>query len=135
MIKYKDKQVMVTKDVDANTVIVQYTDGKEEIVQRHELVDDGQSVMLPGPADRLPPVTKTVPGKEINIHIPDRDIEIPYTKEQLAEQAEARKTDKASVEKRAKAAQEKAKADQAAYDKAAKQADSKGPVTVKSPWL
>lgn len=111
MITYKDKEITGYKDVDALTVIVKYPDGKEEIVKRDELVNDGVVKMVPGPADRLPPVTKTIPGKEINIHIPDRDVEVPYTKE---------------VDKKAKIAADKAKADKLATDKAA---------GVKTAWL
>ena len=117
---------MVTKDVDANTVIVQYQDGKEEIVKRADLVDDGVSTMLPGPGDRLPPVIKTIPGKEINIHIPDKDIEVPYTKEQKEATVKAEKDAKVEADKKAKVAADKAKADKTAADKAA---------GVKTTWL
>ena len=92
MIKYKDKEIAGYKDVDADTVVIRYADGKEEIVRREDLVDDLQ--MLKGPGDQMPKVTRTIPGKEINIHIPDREVEIVQTKEQKAEADKAEKATK-----------------------------------------
>ena len=100
MIKYKDKEIAGYKDVDADTVVVLYADNKQEVVKREDLVDDGQ--MLKGPADQMPKTTRTIPGKEINIHIPDREVEVVLTKEQKAEadkQTKAVEADKAAKAK------------------------------------
>lgn len=114
MIKYKDKEIKgFVKDVDADTVVITYPDGKSEVVKREDLVDDGEIVK--SLADLPPKVTRTIPGKEVNIHIPDRDVEVVLTKEQKAE-----------ADKQAKVDADKAKADKAAKDKADKP---------KSPWL
>jgi len=112
MIKYKDKQVMTVKDVDANTVIVQHLDGKEEVVQRADLVDDGVSLMVKGPGDRLPPVVRTIPGKEINIHIPDKDVEIYPTKEQLEASKKSQEAADKEAEKTMTPEQKKVRDDQ-----------------------
>jgi hypothetical protein len=105
MIKYKDKEIAGYKDVDADTVVVLYADNKQEVVKREDLVDDGQ--MLKGPGDQMPKVTRTIPGKEINIHIPDRDVEVVLTKEQ---KDEAVKAEKAAKDKADKAKADKPKA-------------------------
>lgn len=131
MIKYKDKEIDGYQDISADTVLIRYKDGKEESVKRTDLYDDGVGLeMLKGPGDQYPKVVRTIPGKEINIHVPDQDYVVPLTDEQRKEREEALKTDKASVEKRNKAVQEKAKKDKELQDKA--NADSKGPKTF--PW-
>ena len=105
MIKYKDKEIAGYKDVDADTVVVLYADNKQEVVKREDLVDDGQ--LLKGPGDQMPKITRTIPGKEINIHIPDREVEVVLTKEQ---KAEADKQAKVEADKAAKAKTDKPKA-------------------------